>query len=199
MATSTIRQGEFIDQYAIEDPGNASGFDNNRIYISHQVNEVVIQVSGANYYTSQEALLCWDDPDIIECPNDDIGGGVLRMPALSFLADIQDAGGVTVGADLSELQEKAIYLAFWHEYRTKKLVTDSLAQMAVEGLNENQRRRALKFIYFGNGIDITTAQSLANDRVTNGIIATYNDYNLATVPLQDRRLLKLFGEVGWFE
>lgn len=199
MATATIRQGQFIDQYAIDDPGNASGFDNNRIFISHQVNEVVIQVSGVNKHTSSEALLCWDDPDIIECPNDDIGGGVLRMPTLSFLADIQDAGGVVVGADLSDLQEKSIYLAFWHEYRTKRLVTTSIEEMALEGLNENQRRRALKFIYFGNGIDITTAQQLANDRITNGIVATYDDYNLATIPLQDRRLLKLFGEVGWFE
>lgn len=199
MATATLRQGVFVDQYAIDDPGNASGFDNNRVFISHQVNEVVIQVSGVNLHTSSEALLCWDDPDILECPDDDIGGGVSRMPVLTFLDGIMLAGGVTVGVDLTDLQEKSIYLAFWHEYRTKKLVTDSIAEMVTEGLNATQQRRALKFIYFGNGIDIVTAQALANDRITNGVIATYGDYGLATIPLQDRRLLKLFGEVGWFE
>lgn len=199
MATAVLRQGEFIDQYNISDPGNASGFDNYRLYQSHRISEVVIQISGANLHTSSENLLCWSDPDVIECPDDDIGGGILRMPVLSLLADIQIAGDVTVGADLTDLQEKSIYLAFWNEYRMKKLVTDSIAEMVIEGLNATQQRRGLKFIYFSNGIDITTAQALANDRISNGTIATYGDYGMATVPLHDRRLLILFGEVGWFE
>lgn len=198
-ASAVLRQGVFIDQYAIDDPGNASGFDNNRIFISHQVNEVVIQVSGANLHTSSEALLCWDDPEILECPDDDLGGGVFRMPVLTFLNDIQIAGGVTVGAPLTDLQEKSRYLAFWHEYRTKKMITDSIAEMVTDGLNALQQKRALKYIYFGNGIDIVTAKTLADNRIDFGTIATYGDYNLATIPLQDRRLLKLFGEVGWFE
>lgn len=200
MAQSAVyRQGQFIDQYAIDDPGNASGFDNNRVFISHQVNEVVIQVSGVNQHTSSEALLCWDDPDILECPDDDLGGGVFRMPVLKFLNDIMVAGAVTVGADLSDAAEKSIYLAFWHEYRTKKLITDSVAEMAIEGLNAVQQKRALKFIYFAQGVDLVTAKTLADDRIDFGTIATYGDYGLATIPLHDRRLLKLFGEVGWFE
>lgn len=199
MATAVIRQGEFIDQYAIDDPGNASGFDNNRVFISHQVNEVVIQQSGVNHRTSKEALLCWDDPDITECPNDDIGGGVPRMPVLTFLDSIQAAGGVTVGAPLSQAAERLIYLAFWHEYRTRKLITDTLAEMDVEGLNNQQKKRGLRFVYFGNGVDIVTAKTLADARVNDGTRATYDQYGLATVPQHDRRLLKLFGEVGWFE
>lgn len=198
MATAVLRQGAFIDQYAIDDPGNASGFDNNRIFISHNVAEVVIQVSGANLHTSSESLLCWDDPSVIECPDDDLGGGVFRMPVLKFLNDIMVAGGVTVGAALTDLAEKSIYLAFWHEYRTKKLVTDSITEMTTEGLNAVQQKRALKFIYFGNGVDIITAKTLADARIDSGSIAAYGDYNLATMPLQDRRLLLLFGEVGWF-
>jgi len=202
MATAVVRSGQFIDQYAISDPGNASGFDNNRVFISHKVAEVVIQESGANTHTRSESLLCWEDPDETLCPQDDTdpGPGVeYRSPTLVFLDNIMATGGVTVGAPLSLPREREIYLAFWHEYRTKKLVTDSIAEMDVEGLNNTQKRRALKYIYFGNGVDITTAQSLANNHITNGVIATYMDYNLATIPLHDRRLLKLFGEVGWFE
>lgn len=198
-ATAVARDGVFITQYAIDDPGNASGFDNNRVFISHQVAEVVIQVSGVNTHTSSEDLLCWDDPDLLECPDDDLGGGVFRMPVLKLLNDIQVAGGVTNGVALTDAAEKSIYLAFWHEYRTKKLVTDTIAEMVTEGLNAIQQKRGLKFVYFGNGVDIITAKILADDRIDNGTIATYADYGLATIPLQDRRLLKLFGEVGWFE
>lgn len=198
-ATAIVREGEFVAQYNLSDPGNASGFDNNRVFVSHQIAEVVIRVSGANAHTSSESWLCWSDPDETLCPDDDIGGGIMRMPVLKFLADIQIAGEVTRGANLTDLQEKAIYLAFWHEYRTKRLVTTSIAEMVTEGLNATQQRRGLKFIYFSNGVDLATAQALANDRINNGTIATYEDYGLATMPLQDRRLLKLFSEVGWFE
>jgi len=197
-ATAVIRQGDFIDQYAIDDPGNPSGFDNNRIYISHKVAEVVIQESGANTHTRSESLLCWEDSEEVLCPDDDIGGGVMRMPTVVFLDDIMLSGGVTVGADLTELQEKLIYLAFWHEYRTKKLITDTIAEMDLEGLNATQQKRGLKFVYFGNGIDIVTAKTLADARIDFGTVATYDEYDLATIPLQDRRLLRLFGEVGWF-
>ena len=198
MATATLRQGTYVDQYKIDDLGGE--YDNYLVIISHQVNEVLIQVSSVNFHTQKEALLCWDDPYIIECPEDDIGGGVYRMPILVLLDSIMAAGGVTVGADLSDARQKSIYLGFWHEYRTHKLVVeDSIDQMILDGLNATQQRRALKFIYFGSGIDIDTAQALANNRITNGVSATYDEYGLSTIPLQDRRLLKLFGEVGWFE
>lgn len=198
-ATAVLRQGVFIDQYKIDDPGNASGFDNNLLFFSHRVNEVVLQVSSVNTHTSKENLLCWGDSEVVECPGDPDGQGGILSPVIYFLEQILLANGVTVGADLTDLAEKSIYLAFWHEYRTHKLVEDSIAEMVTEGLNELQQRRALKFIYFGNGIDIVTAQALANNRITNGVSATYDEYGLATMPLQDRRLLKLFGQVGWFE
>lgn len=197
MATAVLRQGDLLDQYKIDDVGNP--FHNYLIIISHKVNEVLLQVSSVNHHTQQEALLCWEDNSILECPNDDIGGGVLRMPAVALLDSIMIAGGVTVGADLTDLAQKSLYLGFWHEFRMHKIVVeDSITQMELEGLNATQQRRALKFIYYGNGIDITTAQALANNRINNSIAATYDEYGLATIPLQDRRLLKLFGEVGWF-
>ena len=198
-ATVVVRDGEYITQYAISDPGNASGFDNNRVFVSHRIPEVVIQVSGVNFHTSSESYHCWQDTDEVECPDDDIGGGALRSPTLVFLDSILEAQATTQGAPLSNLAEKKIYLAFWHEYRTKKIIRDSVAEMELEGLNSPQKRRSLKFVYYGNGIDFVTAEALANDRINNGTIATYNDYNLTTMPLQDRRLLKLFGEVGWFD
>lgn len=197
-ATAVLRQGTYIEQYNISDPGNVSGFDNNRVFISWKTAEVVIQVSGANKHTSSESLYCWEDPDVIECPDDDIGGGVLRSPVLVFLNNIMLERGVTIGARLNGIAERSIYLAFWHEYRTKRLVTTSVARMALDGLNATQQRRALKFIYFGNGIDIVTAQSLANARINSGTVATYDQYNLNNIPIQDRRLIKLFGEAGWF-
>lgn len=191
-ATAVLRQGDFIDQYKIDDPGNPSGFDNRILYLSHQVSEIVVQMTGVNYATYSETLGCWSDHEE-PCPT------VETAPTLFFLDSIMAAGGVSVGADLTELQEKAVYLAFWHEYKMKKMATDSLAEMDLEGMNDLQKRRALKYIYFGHGVDLATAQSIANDRVISGTVAHYVDYGLATVPLQDRRLLKLFGEVGWFE
>ena len=116
-----------------------------------------------------------------------------------FLNDIMLAGGVTVGADLSDLREKEIYLGFIFEYAIHKVFQDALAEMITEGLNATQQRRSLKYVMFGNGIDLVTAQALANDWVTNGVQPTYGQLGLATVPLQYRRTLKLFGEVGWFE
>jgi len=197
MATAVIRQGQYIDQYKIDDLGG--DYDNYLIYISHGLSELVIQVSSIDYTTSKENLLCWNDGEVLECPDDDLGGGVFLMPVLKQLEDILVAGGLSVGADLTDLAEKAIYLAFWYEYRTRKVFEDALAEMVLEGLNELQQRRSLKYVIFGNGIDLVTAQSLANDRVNSSIIPTYNDLNIATVPLQDRRLLSIFGEVGWFE
>lgn len=196
-ATAVLRQGQYIDQYKIDDPGG--DFDNHLLFFSHRVNEIVIQTSSVNYHTSKEALYCWQNSDFTECPDDDIGGGVFRSPAIVLLNQIQLEGGVTVGAYLTDLAEKSIYLAFWFEYRSHKVFQDSVDEMVLEGLNELQQRRSLKYVIFGNGIDLVTSQAVANNWITNGIQPTYNDLNLATMPLQDRRLLKLFGEVGWFE
>jgi hypothetical protein len=198
MATAVIRQGAFIDQYKIDDPGNASGFDNNLVIFSHRVDEIVRQVSSVNFRTFKENLLCWGDGGPDACPCDDDGEGGQLSGGLCFLNDIMLAGGVSVGADLTDLQEKKIYLAFWHEYRTETQMENMIAQMELEGLNATQQRRGLKFAYLSHGIDIDTAQAIANNRISNGVKATYDDYNLATIPVHDRRLLKLFGEVGWF-
>lgn len=205
MATAVLRQGEWIDQYKIDDPGDASGFHNNLLVFSHNIPEVLRQVSSVNHRTFKANLLCWGDPDATTCPCDYTGSPPvgsppeILQPAICFLNDIMLAGGVTVGADLSDAAEKSIYLGFWHEYRTEKQMEDMITQMGVEGLNNTQKRRGLKFAYMSQGVDITTAQSIANNRITNGVKATYDEYNLATIPIHDRRLLKIFGEVGWFE
>ena len=196
MATAVLRQGDYVDQYKIDDPGGP--YDNNLIYIAHRVNEVVVQVSSVNYHTSQEALLCWTDNSIPECPDDLVGSPLdYRMPVVKFLDDIMAAGGVSIGADLTELAEKGIYLAFWFEYRTQKVWRDALAEMIAEGMNALQQRRSLKYVIYGNGVPLATAQAVANNWITNSVQPTYKDLSLATIPRQDRRLLKLFGAVGW--
>lgn len=197
-ATSVERHGtpNYITQYKISDAGGE--FDNVIVYLPFGLLETVIQVSSTDFHTSKENFGCWYDSDITECPDDDIGGGELRSPTLVFLDNIFAAGNNTKGADLSELATKKIYLAFWHEYKMQKLAADSVAEMVLEGMNALQQRRSLKYVYFGNGIDLSTAQSIANNYITNGIMPTYDDYGLATMPQQDRRLLKLFGDSDWF-
>ena len=197
-ATTVLRNGVNIDQYKISDPGNVSGYDNHIVYITRGAAEVVIQVSGVNKRTFKESMYCWEDVDVVECPTDDIGGGVLRSPVLVFLESILNDVGSIRGATITPATERLIYLAFWHEYGIKKLITDSLAEMELEGFNPTQKRARLKYVYFGNGIDLATSQALAVDRVTNGTIANYTDYNLVNVPVQDRRLIKLFGNSGWY-
>lgn len=200
VATAVLRQGNFIDQYKIADVGNE--YDNHVIWIAWQVAEVVYQPSSIDTETFKTSLLCWEDPDIVECPDDDIDPGapvVYREPIIKFLDDIMVAGNVTVGADLTDLAEKSVYLAFWHEYRTAKVITDSLAEMVTAGLNALQQKRSLKYVYFGLGIDLVTAGTIADARVDSSTVANYDDYNLATVPLQDRRLLSLFGDAQWFD
>jgi len=199
MATAEYRQGTYIDQYKIIDVGGPN--NNNLVFISHKVNEVVIQTSSINNNTSKEALLCWQDGSILECPDDDLDppNEQWRMPVLKQLDDIMVAGGVTYIGDLTDLGEKSIYLAFWHEYMMEAVVESSIVEMIAEGLNDLQQRRSLKYIYYGNGLGLTEAQAVANNRITNSVQATYDEYGLATIPLQYRRVLKLFGEVGWFE
>lgn len=198
-ATATLRKGDLVNQYAISDPGNASGFDNIRIIESHRIPEVLIQFAGNDFHTRKANWLCWGDPDVLECPDDDIGGGVMREPELVFLNDIMTAGGVTLGAPLSDLRTKEIYLGFWYEYRTKKVFNDAIAEMVLEGMNATQQKRALRYIMFGNGIDMITSQTLSTNWIDSSVEPVYTDLGLATIPLQDRRLLKIFGEVGWFE
>lgn len=192
-ATAVHRPGDYLNQYKIDDVGGEH--DNKIVYIADKIAEIVIQASGVDYTTSKESLRCWARGyyDDVDCPTE------ATDPVLVFLESIMIAGNVTHGAWLTDLQEKKVYLAYWNEYKLKKLVVDALAEMDTEGLNDLQKRRALKYIYFGHGIDLLTAQSIANARVINSIVATYDDLGLATIPLQDRRLLKLFGEVGWFE
>lgn len=197
MATAVLRQGVDIDQYKIDDLGGPH--DNNLVYISHGLSEVVIQTSSIIYTTSKENLLCWNDGTVLECPDDDLGGGVFRMPVLKQLNDIMVAGGVTVGADLTDLAEKAIFRAFWHEYVLENVIDNLLVELDTLVLNDLQLKRNLRSVYFGNGVDWITAKTIADARIDSGTIATHNDYGLATVSLQYRRMLILFGAVGWFE
>ena len=199
MATVTIRQGVWLDHYKFDDPGGVN--DNKIVVIAHQISEVFVQTSSVNYHTFKEDLGCWNDAEVLECPDDDLDppNGVWRHPVLKQLNDIMLAGGAIVGANLTDLQEKAYYLAFWFEYRTHKVFEDGLAQMVLDGQNTLQQVRHLKYLINGNGVDITTASAIASNWVDNSIQPTYNDLGLATIPLQDRRLLKIFGEVGWFE
>lgn len=196
-ATAEYKRGEYVDQYKIIDVGGP--YNNHVVWIAAQVTEVTIQLSSVNTHTFSESLLCWDDPDITECPDDDLGGGVFRMPVLKQLNDIMVANNVVPVGFLTVLGEKSVYLAFWNEYKLKKLITDSLAQMVLDGYNDLQKVRSLRFVFVGNGIDPAVALTLAQARVNQSIIHTYDELGLATIPLPDRRLLKLFGEVGWFE
>jgi len=198
MATATLRQGEFIDQYKIDDPGNASGFDNNLFYLAFQVQEVVRQTSSVNYHTFKEDLLCWDNSEEPTCPCDSDGQGGQLSAGLCYLDSLMVAGNIIVGADLTIAAEDSIYLAFWHEYRTQNQMQIMLDQMVLEGLNALQQQRGMKFAYMSQGVEITTANGIANDWVNNSILPTYNDYGLAGIPTHDRRLLKLFGQSGWF-
>jgi len=198
MATAVLRQGEFIDQYKIDDPGNASGFDNNLFFISFQVQEVVRQTSSVNFHTFKEDLLCWDNSEEPTCPCDSDGQGGQLSAGLCFLDSIMLAGGVTVGADLTVAAEEMVYLAFWHEYRTQNQMQIMLDQMTVEGLNDLQKVRGMKFAYMSQGVDITTANSIAQAWVNTATLPVYTDYGLTRIPQHDIRLLKLFGHTGWF-
>jgi len=198
MATAVLRQGEFIDQYKIEDIGNASGFDNNLFFFTFQAQEVVRQASSVDYHTFKEDLLCWDNAEEPTCPCDSDGQGGQLSAGLCFLDSIMVAGGVTVGADLTIPAEELIYLAFWHEYRTENQMANMLAQMEVELLNDLQKKRGMKFAYMSQGIDIVTAKAIADPWIDTGTRPTYAQYGLDGIPAHDRRLLKLFGHSGWF-
>lgn len=197
-ASVESRSGNSIDQYTLSDPGNVSGFDGYVIYYSRGVPEVVIEVNTTTHRIIKESYYCWEDVDILECPDDDIGGGVFRSPVLMFLEEQFFQGTVTTGAPLTANNERLIFLAFWHAYRTKNLIKTSIDEMVLDGLNAVQQKRALKFIYFGNGIDIITSKALADARIDNGTVARYTSYGLTNIPVQDRRLIKLFGIAGWY-
>ena len=198
-ASATLTNGENIEQYNISDPGNVSGFDGYVLYYSRGIPEVVIEVNTTTHRVIKESFGCEEDPDIVECPTDDIGGGVLRSPVINFLGEIQSQNSVTqIQTPLTAAAERLIYLAFWHAYKAKVLVTQSIDEMVTEGLNALQQKRALKYIYFGNGVDIVTSKTLADARIDNGTVARYDDYGFTNIPQKDRRLIKLFGLAGWF-
>lgn len=197
MATAEYKKGEFIDQYKIIDVGGPN--NNNLVFLAFQIPEVVVQTSSVNNITFKENLLCWDDSTVTECPDDDIGGGVIRMPVLNQLNDIMVAGGVTYVGSLTDLAEKAIYRAFWYEYTIKGVVNTIMADAYFTALNDLQKVRNLRSVYYGNGIDSTTALSIAQNYINNGVEPTHDDLGLATASLQYRRWLRLFGATGWFD
>lgn len=196
-ATAEYKQGEFIDQYKIIDVGGPN--NNNLVFLAHQVPEVVIQVSSVNHHTSKENLLCWDNPEVLECPDDDLGGGVFRMPVLKQLNDIMLAGGVIYVGDLTDLGEKAIYRSFWYEYTIKGAINTIMADAYFVALNDLQKVRNLRSVYYGNGLDSAVALSISQNYINNGVEPTHDDLGLATASLQYRRWLRLFGHTGWFE
>ena len=197
MATAEYKKGEFIDQYKIIDVGGPN--NNNLVFLAFQIPEVVVQTSSVNHITFKENLLCWDDSTVVECPDDDIGGGVIRMPVLNQLNDIMVAGGVTYVGSLTDLAEKAIYRAFWYEYTIKGVINTIMADAYFTALNDLQKVRNLRSVYYGNGIDSTTALSIAQNYINNGVEPTHDDLGLATASLQYRRWLRLFGATGWFD
>ena len=73
MATAVLRQGVYLDQFKIDDPGNASGFDNYLLIFSFKVQELIKQVSSVNFHTFKEDQLCWGDHSVVECPCDYAG------------------------------------------------------------------------------------------------------------------------------
>lgn len=197
---STIhRQGEFIDQYAITDSDNHSGFNNIRIIISQGVCEALVQYTGIDTRTRKANLLCWCDAEEVLCPDDDIGGGVMREPEIVFLEDIMVAGALTIGADLADLRQKEIYGQFWNEYSLKGSVSTMVSGMVTEGLNALQQKRALKFALYMDGLPLLNAQTVANNYIDVTPELDFADFGIATVPLRFRRVLILFGAVGWFE
>lgn len=201
-ATAVERTGinGVVTQYKIDDLGG--DYHNHLIYESLNVCEVVIQTSSIIYTTSKENYLCWCD-ESVECPDDDIDGGTPgvqpRMPVLYQLEQIRIANSVTAGATLSDLASKAIYRAFWYEYVIKGRINTIMADSYFTSLNALQQKRNLKSVYYGNGVDVTTAQTIADAYIDGPTEPTHNDLGLATVSLQYRRMLILFGEVGWFE
>ena len=197
MATAEYKKGEFIDQYKIIDVGGPN--NNNLVFLAFQIPEVVVQTSSVNHITFKENLLCWDDSTVTECPDDDIGGGVIRMPVLNQLNDIMVAGGVTYVGSLTDLAEKAIYRAYWYEYVIKGAVNTIMADAYFTALNDLQKVRNLRSVYYGNGIDSTTALSISQNYINNGVEPTHDDLGLATASLQYRRWLRLFGATGWFD
>lgn len=197
MATAEYKKGEFIDQYKIIDVGGPN--NNNLVFLAFNIPEVVVQTSSVNRNTFKENLLCWDSSEVLECPDDDLGGGVFRMPVLKQLNDIMIAGGVTHVGNLTDLGEKAIYRAFWYEYTIKGVVSTIMADAYFTALNDLQKVRNLRSVYYGNGIDSTTALSIAQNYINNGIEPKHDELGLATAPLQYRRWLRLFGPTGWFD
>lgn len=199
MATAEYKQGEYIDQYKIIDVGGPH--NNNLVFLAFNIPEVVVQTSSVNHQTSKENLLCWDDPDVVECPNDDLDppNEDWRMPVLKQLDDIMAAGGVTYVGDLTDLGEKAIYRAFWYEYTIKGVVNTIMADAYFTPLNDLQKVRNLRSVYYGNGLDSATALSISQNYINNGIEPTHDELGLATVSLQYRRWLRLFGATGWFD
>ena len=155
MATAEYKKGEFIDQYKIIDVGGPN--NNNLVFLAFQIPEVVVQTSSVNNITFKENLLCWDDSTVTECPDDDIGGGVIRMPVLNQLNDIMVAGGVTYVGSLTDLAEKAIYRAFWYEYTIKGVVNTIMADAYFTALIPLPRYLSHR----------TTSTTVSNRRMTN--------------------------------
>lgn len=193
------REGVYVDQYAITDPDNHSGFNNIRVIIAHNICEVLIQNSGADTRTYKANLLCWCDSSETLCPDDDIGGGVMREPEIVFLNDIMTAGAVTMGDDLSDLRTKEIYGQFWNEYTLKGSVVTMVDSMVTEGLNTTQQKRALKFGLYMDGLPLTNADTVSTAYIDTSAELDFADFGLATVPLRFRRWVKIFGGLGWFE
>ena len=199
MATAEYKKGEFIDQYKIIDVGGPN--NNNLVFLAFQIPEVVVQTSSVNHITFKENLLCWESSEVLECPNDDLDppNESWRMPVLKQLDDIMVAGGVTYVGSLTDLAEKAIYRAYWYEYVIKGAVNTIMADAYFTALNDLQKVRNLRSVYYGNGIDSTTALSISQNYINNGVEPTHDDLGLATASLQYRRWLRLFGATGWFD
>ena len=197
-ATCTERVGDRVTQYKIDDPGNASGYDNHLLYVATYVPRGVVQKSSVNLETYRELFDC---NDAVECPWDDLDppNEVWRSPTFMFLDSIWIAnGGCIRGAPLTATQNKNIRIAYWDAYMIKGSVNDILAELAILGDNDLQKTRKLRAFYFGMGVDFTTADTVASAKV-EGQEIDWGEYGLTQVPDRSIRWAKIGGGTGWWE
>jgi len=210
VCTVTNRVGLSIDLYAIDDVGHE--YDNRRVVLMFDNPIILIQQTGANETTWEESRFCEVDGDDVRCPWDDIDAGTEGIQYRSpIYMHLWDNCTIIRGNDfprddndiwLPGTEERTWFKAFWYEDKIKDIVTDSITEMDIEGLNALQQKRALKFLLFGHGIPLTGAGGatlMAADRIDNSIIWTYEQINLPTIPQPERNWLRHIGSSNLYD
>lgn len=198
---AVLRKGLWVRQYKLTDTGGRC--ENCLVLIDEKIPEVVIQTSSVDYKSWKETHQCVEVAvDVWECPWDDLDppNQVYRSPTVMILEEAHLARNVTIGVALTELREKEIYLSFWHEYKMQLRMTELMAEMEADGLNDIQKRRSLESVFIFHGISEIDAEAAAAIRVNTPLLFDYMDYGLATISVADRRLLSILGSPAsdWF-